>query len=174
MRRLWLGVAVLLLASAAAAQERGKDPDAFVPTEFKAFGAWELYCGHFGDPRREICDLRRTDILSPRPKFRAMVISWTLGPPGPRLDVGAERTMTWLGGGIKIDGARAVAFDRCVVGRCIVSGDEAAALLARVAAAKSISVSLTDGTTPIEVDWEIADMRAGLAALAARRGPARP
>ena len=174
MRCLWLGIVVAMTCAAAGAQERGRDPDKFVPTEFKAFGAWELYCGHFGDPRQEICDLRRTDILSPRPNFRAMVISWTLGPRGPRLDVGAERTMSWLGGGIKIDGARFVAFDRCVLGRCIVEGQEGAALFARLAEAKSISVALTVGATPTEIDWEITDMRAGLAALAARRAGERP
>ena len=174
MRRLWLGFVALLACTAANAQERGRDPDAYVPTEFKAFGAWELYCGPFGDPRQELCDLRRTDILSPRPKFRAMVVSWTLGPRGARLDVGAERTMSWLGGGIKIDGVRFIAFDRCVLGRCIVEGREAESLLARLADAKSISVALTEGTTPTEIDWEIADMRVGLAALAARRAGTRP
>jgi hypothetical protein len=89
-----LGLAFVVIAAAAAAQERGRDPDAFVPTDFRAFGAWELYCGHFGDPAAEICDLRRTDILSPRPRFRAMVISWSYRNGRVRLDVGAERTTT--------------------------------------------------------------------------------
>jgi invasion protein IalB len=168
MRFGWLGFIALFAMAAAGAQERGRDAADYVPTEFRAFGAWELYCGHFGDPKAETCDLRRTDILSPRPNFRAMVVSWSIGRGGARLDVGAERTTTWLGGGIKIDGERVVAFDRCVVGRCIVQGEEAAALIARLARAKAVAVALTDALTLREIDWDLADMRAGLAALTER------
>ncbi len=159
---------VMVLGAAAAGQERGKDPEKFELTDFAAFGEWELYCGHFGDPAAELCDLRRTDIISPRPSFRAMVISWTLWPDGPRLDVGAEPTTTWLGGGIKIDGARVVGFDRCVLGRCIVGRKDSEELLGRLAQAKSISLAFNDLGAPKEFDWELGDMRAGLAALEAK------
>ena len=174
MRAGWVGFLVLVLSGAAAAQERGRDPDAFVPTDFQKFGAWELYCGHFGDPKAEICDLRRTDILSPRPNFRAMVISWSFVRNGARLDVGAERTTSWLGGGIKIDGVRVVAFDRCVLARCIVEGKEAEELQARLAATQRMTLVFNDIATPTEIDWDLADMRAGLAVLDAKSRKPRP
>lgn len=174
MRAGWVGLIALLLSGAAAAQERGRNPDDFVPTDFQVFGAWEIYCGHFGDPKAEICDLRRTDILSPRPDFRAMVISWEYRNDRLRLDVGAERTTTWPGGGIKIDGVRVLAFDRCVLGRCIVEGKEAEDLLARVAGAQGMTLVFRDVATATEIDWGLADMRAGLAALEAKRRKARP
>lgn len=173
MRAGWVGFLVLMLSGAAAAQERGRNPDDFVPTDFQTFGAWELYCGHFGDPKAEICDLRRTDILSPRPNFRAMVISWSLGRNGARLDVGAERTTTWVGGGVKIDEVRVVAFDRCVLGRCIVEGKEAEELQTRLAAAKRVSLVFSDIATPAEIDWNLADLRAGLAVLQAKSRKSR-
>jgi hypothetical protein len=165
-----LALILLLLCLPAAAQERGRDADAFVPTDFQAFGAWELYCGHFGDPRAEICDLRRTDILSPRPKFRAMVISWSYRDDRVRLDVGAERTTTWTGGGIKVDGALVVPLGRCVLGRCLVEDQAAAALRARVVSAgtKRVALAFTDVLAAKEIDWDLADLRRGLAALEAK------
>lgn len=159
---------LVFLGTAAAGQERGSDPDKFELTDFVKFGEWELFCGHFGDPEAELCDLRRTDIISPRPSFRAMVISWTLWPNGPRLDVGAETTTTWLGGGIKIDGERVVAFDRCAFGRCVADKKESEDLLGRLAQAKSISLVFNDLGTAKEFDWELKDMRAGMAALDAK------
>jgi len=167
--RVAIGFLLLaLLGTAATGQERGKDPDKFELTDFVAFGEWELFCGHFGNPEAELCDLRRTDIISPRPNFRAMVISWTLWPNGPRLDVGAELTTTWLGGGIKIDGERVVAFDRCALGRCIADRRESKDLLGRLARAKGISLAFNDLGAAKEFDWELKDMRAGLAALDAK------
>jgi hypothetical protein len=40
--RLFLAGVALVLCPPAGAQERGRDPDAFVPTDFRAFGVWEL------------------------------------------------------------------------------------------------------------------------------------
>ncbi len=167
MPRLVLAVLLSLgLAVSAAAQNRGQDDTKFELTEFEKFGEYELICGHFSDPKAEKCELRRTDILNPRPRFRAMVIFWRFDADGLRITVDAERTTTWLGGGIKIDGQRAFWFDRCILGRCIVEGEQGKELLARIATAKIISLAFTDITEPKDYDWDLADLKAGLAKIA--------
>jgi invasion protein IalB len=167
-----LVVAALLacgLAPAVAAQNRGQDDAKFELTEFEKFGEYELFCGHFGDPKAEKCELRRTDILNPRPRFRAMVIFWRFDADGLRVTVDAERTTTWVGGGIKIDGERVIWFDRCIFGRCIVEGEQAKDLLARLDTAKALSLAFTDIAEAKDYDWDLADLKAGLAKIAQLR-----
>jgi hypothetical protein len=167
-------LALMLLAGLAAgtvarAQNRGQDPAKFVLTHYNAHGEWELFCGHFGDPKAEKCELRRTEILSPRPNFRAMVIFLRFDADGPRLTIDAERTTSWLGGGLKIDDRWFKRMDGCVLGRCLVEGDEGRAFIAAAAGAAKVSLAFVDLGTPKEADWDLADLKKGLAELAALR-----
>ena len=157
------------LAGQAAAQNRGKDPAKFELTHFSAHGQWELFCGHFGDPDREKCDLRRTDILSPRPRFRAMVTWLRFEAGGPVMNIDAEPGTIWIGGGLKIDGRWYYRMDRCLSGRCPLPGAAVAGFLDRLAGARSVSLAFTDILAARRLDWDLADLRAAVAELAMLR-----
>lgn len=157
------------VAGAAGAQNRGQDPEKHVLTHFSQHGQWDLFCGHFGDPKAERCDLRRTDILNPRPNFRAMVIYLRFDKAGPVINIDAERTTFWVGGGLKVDGAWHYRMDGCVNGRCPLTGAVAQQFLDKLRQAKAISLAFTDIVTAKEVDWDLADLRKALAELAALR-----
>src|SRR5688500_15128296 len=118
-------LAFIIGAPAASAQNPGEDAAKFELTEYEQFGAYELFCGHFGNAAQQRCELRRTLFISPQPKLRAMVIFWRFDRDGLRITVDAERTTKWVGGGIAIDGERLGRFDRCARGRCVVEGEEA-------------------------------------------------
>ncbi len=170
MRRAAIAIFALLGGTAPAmAQNPGQDASKFEPTEHLQFGGYELFCGHFGDPKAEKCELRRTEILSPRPRFRAMVIYWRFDRDGLRITVDAERTTRWAGGGIKVDGALTIAFDRCVLGRCVVDDAEARQLARLIGQANSLSIALIDIAEAKELDWELADLKEGLSRLAELR-----
>lgn len=164
--RLAAALAALLAAIApAGAQNRGQDAAKFVQTHYNSYNEWELFCGHFGDPKAERCELRRTEIISPRPKFRAMVIYLRFEADGPRLTVDAERSTTWVGGGIKIDGQWFKDFALCGFGRCVLDGNEARNFIARLADAKKVTLTFRDIDELKEADWDLADLKKGLAEL---------
>ena len=165
IRRAAAAVLVLAAAGPAAAQNRGQDPAKFVQTHYNSYNEWELFCGHFGDPKAERCELRRTEIISPRPRFRAMVIFLRFDADGPRLTVDAERTTTWVGGGIKIDGQWFKDFALCGFGRCVVEGSDAKNFVARLAGAGKVTLTFRDIDELKEADWDLADLKKGLAEL---------
>ena len=156
-------------ASAGGAQNRGEDPAKFELTHFSAHGQWEIFCGHFGSPKSERCDLRRTDILSPRPNFRAMVIYVRYHRDGPVISLDAERSTHWVGGGVKLNDQLAFPLDGCLFGRCALRGADAARFVTRLGTATSVALSFIDVKTRRQVDWDLADLRKALAELAALR-----
>jgi hypothetical protein len=98
-----------------------------------------------------------------------MVIFLRFDADGPRLTIDAERTTSWLGGGLKIDDRWFKRMDGCVLGRCLVEGDEGRAFIAAAAGAAKVSLAFVDLGTPKEADWDLADLKKGLAELAALR-----
>jgi len=162
-------VLLIVFASASVAQNRGEDPAKFELTHFSAHGQWEIFCGHFGNPKSERCDLRRTDIISPRPNFRAMVIYFRFDRDGPVISLDAERSTHWVGGGLKLNDQLAFPLGGCLFGRCELRGTDATRFMAQLRSANSVALSFVDVQTRRHIDWDISDLRKALTELAALR-----
>jgi len=98
-----------------------------------------------------------------------MVIYLRFDKAGPVINIDAERTTLWVGGGLKVDGTWHYRMDGCINGRCPLIGAVARQFLGKLRGAKSISLAFTDIVTAKEVDWDLGDLRKALAELAALR-----
>lgn len=174
--RKWRGALLVLAAiiassiaiSPASAQSPKQDARKFTLTHFEAHGEWEVFCGHFGDKASRLCELRRTDIFGRRP-FRAMVVFIRYRAAGPQIRLDTERSTLWTGGGLLVNGALAVPVAQCLIGDCLLSVKQTTAFLRQLDGAKSAGVSFRLLTTARQQDWNIRDLRAGLAALEKQR-----
>lgn len=162
---LGLALGAGLTAPAADAQNRGQDPTAFTLTHFGGHGPWEVFCGQFAEEAAERCWIRYTDVYSPRPNFKAVVMNIVpsdRSDAGIRYDIGVEATDSWINGGITV-GDWFLGLSRCLVGTCTVDGDTADALTAQWRDADETTIRFFElGVTRVELTWSTVEFAAAL------------
>jgi hypothetical protein len=126
MLRLALLLAILLPAPAFGFERRAEE---FHLTYAKAYGPWEVICGYFAIRQNASCDLRYTDIYSPRPDFRAWLIFIMNGEgendrPGPlEFQIRMEWQSSLVGGGFTGPDGFAMGLSDCLTGGCTLDAE---------------------------------------------------
>lgn len=140
----------------AVAQPDGKTAEDFVLTYFAGYGGWEIFCGHWGSADTAQCDLRRQDVYSPRPDFRASVTFIRVAPEETRVDIGLEAISSLIGGGLEaVDGSWSAPTQGCVVGTCRLRGDAANALIDDLRRGVDATLVFSDyGVQPQSILWD--------------------
>ena len=151
-----IGIAAAALAGPAAGQPAGKTNEDFVLTYFAGYGGWEIFCGNWGEPQSAQCDLRRQDVYSPRPDFRASVTFIRVGPNDIRFDIGLEAASSLVGGGLRaVDGSWTAPTAGCVIGTCRLRGAAAEALIEDLQQGVDATLSFTDyGVQAQAIVWD--------------------
>lgn len=130
LRVVLLGLTVLFALPAAAAERRAEE---FRLTYARSYGEWEVICGYFTAATDPSCDLRFTDVYSPRPDFRAWLIFFVNGGEDQRgpveMQIRMEAQSSLIGGGLSGEGFEEGLSD-CLVGGCTLDGPRLERILA--------------------------------------------
>jgi hypothetical protein len=147
MSRLLLTL-LLLAPSMAVAFER--TPETFRLTHGKAYGPWEVICGHFGAEANVTCDLRYTDIYSPRPDFRAWLLFLQNSRdaddrPGPvELQLRMEGQSSLVGGGFTGPGGFNLGLSDCLLRGCTLTGERMDRLVEAMRRSPEVTLTFFD------------------------------
>ena len=150
------GLIAATLAGPAIAQPAGKTAEDFVLTYFAGYGGWQIFCGNWGTQDTAQCDLRRQDVYSPRPDFRASVTFIRVAPDGIQVDIGLEAISSLFGGGLEaVDGSWTAPTQGCLVGTCRLRGNDAETLIGNLRQGADATLAFTDyGVQSQTVFWD--------------------
>lgn len=144
LRTIVLGLGLLVMAAATAQERRAED---FRLSYAKAYGPWEVICGYFAVPTSPSCDLRFTDIYSPRPDFRAWLIFFVNGGENHRgpveMQLRMEAQSSLVGGGFKGDGFGTGLSD-CLLAGCTLGGERMAQAVAAMRQLDKLTLTFFD------------------------------
>ncbi len=156
LRRILTAAAVAAsLTGPVLAQPEGRTAEDFVLTHFAGYGGWQVFCGNWGSQDTAQCDLRRQDVYSPRPDFRASVTFIRVSPTEIRFDIGLEAISSLIGGGLDaVDGSWSAPTQTCLLGTCRLRGTDAETLIDNLRRGTDATLTFTDyGVEPQSVLW---------------------
>ena len=138
------------------AQPDGKTAEDFVLTYFAGYGEWQIFCGDWGSPETAQCDLRRQDVYSPRPDFRASVTFIRVAQDETQVDIGLEAISSLIGGGLEaVDGSWSAPTQGCLIGTCRLRGDDAETLIDNLRGGIDATLAFTDyGVESQSITWD--------------------